>query len=274
MMIVFFLGIGASAILTGFAETPLQIAVCLFLIGVFASIYHPVGIAMVVEGREKTGMALGINGVWGNMGVAGAALVAGGLIDLSGWRAAFVVPGAVAVATGLCYAVFCQFENRAKTVAAKKKPAVETRSYDRAVLIRIFTIVALSTMLGSLIFQATTISLPKVFDERLTSMASTTTGIGILAAVVFSVAAFAQILVGWLIDRKSLRTVFCVIAGLQAPLYHVAVSLTGAPLFFVAMTFMLLVFGQIPINDALLARITKTEYRSRIFAVKIGREHV
>src|SRR3546814_4123742 len=86
-------------------------------------------------------------------------------------------------------------------------------------------------MLGSLIFQATTISLPKVFDERLTSMASTTTGIGILAAVVFSVAAFAQILVGWLIDRKSLRTVFCVIAGLQAPLYLVAVSLTGAPLF-------------------------------------------
>src|SRR3546814_288323 len=123
-------------------------------------------------------------------------------------------------------------------------------------------------MLGSLIFQATTISLPKVFDERLTSMASTTTGIGILAAIVFSVAAFAQILVGWLIDRKSLRTVFCVIAGLQVPLYVVAVSLTGAPLFFVAMAFMLLVFGQIPINDALLARITKTEYRSRIFAVR------
>src|SRR3546814_4467153 len=63
MMIVFFLGIGASAILTGFAETTLQIDVCMFLIGVFASIYHQVGIAMVVEGRETTGMALGINGV-------------------------------------------------------------------------------------------------------------------------------------------------------------------------------------------------------------------
>src|SRR3546814_17247235 len=102
-------------------------------------------------------------------------------------------------------------------------------------------------------------SLPKVCDERLTSMASTTTGIGILAAVVFSVAAFAQILVGWLIDRKSLRTAFCVIAGLQAPLYLVAVSLTGAPLFFVAMTFMLLVFGQIPINDAQTGRASCRE---------------
>ena len=68
MMVVFFIGIGACAILSGFANTPIQMAICLTLVGVFASIYHPVGLAMVVQGLEKTGIPLAINGIWGNMG--------------------------------------------------------------------------------------------------------------------------------------------------------------------------------------------------------------
>src|SRR3546814_6686874 len=77
------IGIGAASILAGFAETPLQLGACLLLVGAFASIYHPVGIAMVVHGRQKTGMPLAVNGVFGNLGVASAALVAGFLIDRS-----------------------------------------------------------------------------------------------------------------------------------------------------------------------------------------------
>jgi len=93
MMTIFFVGIGLSTILTAVAQTPLQIGIALFMIGVFAAIYHPVGIAMVVHGREKTGVPIAINGVFGNMGVAAAALVTGFLIDTTGWRMAFVVPG-------------------------------------------------------------------------------------------------------------------------------------------------------------------------------------
>ncbi len=76
MMAVFFIGIGGASVLTGFARTPFEIGAGLLAIGVFASIYHPVGIALLVEGREKVGRVLGINGVFGNMGVAGAALIA------------------------------------------------------------------------------------------------------------------------------------------------------------------------------------------------------
>ena len=94
MMTVFFLGIGACAIATGFADTPLEIGAGLLAIGVFAAIYHPVGLAMVVEGRGRTGIPIAVNGIYGNMGVALAALVTGVLIDLVGWRAAFFVPGA------------------------------------------------------------------------------------------------------------------------------------------------------------------------------------
>ena len=100
MMIIFFVGIGASSIATALADSPTEIAVGLFAMGVFAAIYHPVGLAMVVHGRRKTGLPLAINGVFGNLGIAVAALLTGYLIDAGDWRNAFVVPGAVSVGLG------------------------------------------------------------------------------------------------------------------------------------------------------------------------------
>ena len=92
MMVVFFLGIGASLFLTGFAQSSWQIGVGLFVTGMFAAIYHPVGIAMLVAAPEKMGRALGWNGLWGNLGLAAAALVSGALMDTFGWRASGTGP--------------------------------------------------------------------------------------------------------------------------------------------------------------------------------------
>jgi len=44
MMVVFFFGLGTGAILTGLMSTPLGIGIGLAVMGLFASIYHPVGI--------------------------------------------------------------------------------------------------------------------------------------------------------------------------------------------------------------------------------------
>ncbi|MCH8884794.1 MAG: MFS transporter, partial [SAR324 cluster bacterium] len=103
MMALFFIGIGLSAIVTGLASSPLEIAVGLGLVGLFASIYHPVGVAWLVGVARRRGRALGINGVFGNLGVASAAMVAGGLSTLVHWRAAFIVPGAFSVVAGLVF---------------------------------------------------------------------------------------------------------------------------------------------------------------------------
>jgi len=271
MMIVFFSGLGVTAILTGMAETPLQIGAGLFFIGVFASIYHPVGITMVVEtNRERTGMALGINGVWGNMGVAFAAIMTGALIDTAGWRAAFFVPGVAALATGLVYAIFCARNGGAKKIAApvSAKPEAAKLVLDRRTLIRVFAIIALTTTLGSLIFQAITVSLPKVLEERLVDVAQSATEIGAWAFLVLAVASLAQILIGHLVDRYSIKWVFAVVALLQVPAFVVFIGITGVPVLVISLVFMLLVFGQIPINDALLSRITTSQYRSRIYGVK------
>ena len=105
MMSVFFVGIGFASIATAFARTPLEIGIGLFVVGVFAAIYHPVGLAIVVEKWKNTGMRIAVNGVWGNLGVASAALLTGYFIDHGGWRIAFIVPGIVSILIGIAYTV-------------------------------------------------------------------------------------------------------------------------------------------------------------------------
>ena len=272
MMIIFFFGIGASSIATALAGSPLEIAAGLFAIGVFAAIYHPVGLAMVVHGRTKTGMPLAINGVFGNLGVAAAALLTGYLIDTGNWRNAFVLPGVVSIGLGVAYAAFVWSgrASRASGAAAAKKaaPGGGASSIDRATFVRVLSIIVFTTAIGGLIFQSTTFALPKIFDERLAEIAASATAVGGYAFLVFAVAALAQLVVGYLVDRHSVRTVFGFVACLQAVFFAIMYQLTGVPALIVAIAFMLVVFGQIPINDVLVGRITRSEWRSRVYALR------
>ena len=273
MMIIFFIGIGASSIATALATAPIEIALGLFAIGVFAAIYHPVGLAMVVHGRKKTGVPLAINGVFGNLGVAAAALLAGYLIDTGGWRNAFVLPGAISIGIGVAYAVFVWTGREGRRTGgtgavATGKAKAGASSIERATFMRVLSIIVFTTAIGGLIFQSTTFALPKIFDERLGELAESATAVGGYAFVVFAIAALAQLVVGYLVDHHSVRTVFAFVAGLQAVFFTIMYQLTGVAALVVAVAFMLVVFGQIPINDVLVGRITKSEWRSRVYALR------
>jgi MFS family permease len=263
MMVVFFFGIGTASILTGLADGPVQIALGLTLVGVFAAIYHPVGIAMLVANRHSVGRVLGVNGVFGNVGVAFSALTAGALADTLGWRAAFIVPGAVAVAVG---AAFARHAREAPRGAPQRK--AEGFRISRADLARVFAILTVATACGGVVFNATTVSMPKVFDERLSAVTNSTLGIGMLVCGVYLIAAMAQLCVGWWLDRRSLKSVFVPVVALQVPLLLLAGVAENQLLLLVAVAMMFFVFGQIPINDAMIARYTAEEWRARAYAVR------
>ena len=273
MIVIFFIGTGAGSILTALADSPVEIALALLVMGVFAAIYHPVGIAMVIQGRRKTGIPIAINGVFGNLGVAAAALLTGYLIDTGGWRNAFVWPGAGSIALGAAYAAFVWTGrwSRAAGLAdatADSRPAADIVSIGRPTFVRVLCIIVFTTAIGGLIFQSTTFALPKIFDERLHGIAGSATAVGGYAFMVFAIAAMAQLVVGYLVDRYSVRTVFAFVGGLQAALFAIMYQLTGLGALVVAVAFMLVVFGQIPINDVLIGRITKSEWRSRVFSLR------
>jgi len=267
MIVIFFIGIGASSILAGFAQSPLQLALGLALIGIFAAIYHPVGLAMVVHDRERTGVPLAINGVFGNLGVASAALLTGFLIDTAGWRSAFFVPGVVSMLLGFGYWLFVRTEP-ADPRASEKSARPGSLPAKRHILLRVFAIIFFTTAIGGLIFQSTTFALPKIFDERLGALASSATEVGWYAFLVFALAAGAQLLIGYLVDRHSLRAIFAGVALLQAIFFFAMTRLDGIAALLVAIAFMFAVFGQIPINDVLVGRMTRSEWRSRAYALR------
>ena len=272
MISLFFIGIGISSIATGFAREPIEIGIGLTFIGVFAAIYHPVGLAMVVQGRDKTGIPIAINGVFGNMGVASAALITGALIDILDWQAAFFLPGAISIVIGFGYFAFTRSSRIDAGNLPQSKRTGSTQSNATSIelkkWIRIFAIVCFTTALGGLIFQSTTFALPKILDDRLAELAGSATAVGWYAFLVFSVAAFAQLVVGYLIDRHSIRKVFIAIALLQATFLGLMTQLDQWWSVVGAIAFMLAVFGQIPINDVLIGRISRNEWRSRAYAAR------
>ncbi|MBM3490098.1 MAG: MFS transporter [Alphaproteobacteria bacterium] len=263
MMVVFFVGIGLATMLVGLAQSPWQVAVGLTLVGLFAAIYHPVGIAMLVAGRDKVGTTLGVNGVWGNLGVAAAALSAGALGDFLGWRWAFVIPGAAAVAAGIAFAWLVPKPDR-----DLKRRSAPPAKLTREVFLRVFAVLVVATVCGGVIFNATTIAMPKVFDERLSALTNSAFGVGLLVSLVYVLAAMAQLIVGRLIDQHALRPVFVGISALQAPFLLLAAGLSDWAMLLAAIGMMFAVFGQIPINDAIIAKYTVEEWRARVYALR------
>ncbi|MBI4083891.1 MAG: MFS transporter, partial [Candidatus Lambdaproteobacteria bacterium] len=273
MLTVFFVGIGAASVLTGLAPSPWALAAGLTAIGLFASIYHPVGTALVVQGSQGVGKLIGINGVAGNLGVAAAALTAGALTDLVHWRAAFIVPGALAIATGIGYALWAPRvaePHRVGNAGAAQTGAGSSagRPVLSPELVRAFAVLAIASACGGFIFNASLVALPKLFAVRLGDLATTTFGVGGLVSLVYAFGAIAQMLVGPLLDRHPMHRVMLIAALAQVPFLLAVTALANLSLLFAAGLMMFAIFGSVPVTDMLVARYSREHWRARVYALK------
>lgn len=262
MMVVFLVGTGLATMACALADGPVSLAVGLTVMGVFGSIYHPVGNAMLVAHGQGMGRTLGVNGLWGNMGLAAAAVLAGGLMQVWGWRAAFVVPGVVSVAAGIAYAIMVRDPGPATTAPARHVMG------GRGDMVRLFVVLMASTAVGSLIFNAAVVSMPKIIQERLPQLADSAAGIGGVVSAIYALAAVAQLITGPLIDRYSLRRVLFAVAVVQPPLLLAAAYAWGWSMAAVATAALFAVFGQIPVNEAMVGRYIADSWRSRVYALR------
>ena len=263
MMTVFFIGVGAAALLVATSTTPAMLAACVTLLGLFAAIYHPVGTAMLVANAGKLGRTIGVNGVWGNMGVAAAAITAGALTQYLGWRWAFVVPGVASIVIGVIFHLTIPDQAPQKRAASRG-----SASLPRSVIMHAFSVLVLVAAAGSVVFQAITNSMPKVFDERLSLLAGSPFWIGVLAAAVYVIGAMAQLIVGHFVDRHPLRTVFLPLSLIQGPCLLLAAWAQDWTMLALAVAITFGIFGQVTINDAMVARYTDQAWRARAYAFR------
>ncbi len=265
MLTVFFVGIGLASILTGFAQSLLQIGLGLALIGIFASIYHPVGIAMVIEGGGKVGWRLGVNGLWGNMGVAAAPLVTGLILVQFDWRMAFIIPGSVSILIGLGFLGFVRsVDVRAPDATRQEKELIGFAPGWQRALVSL----ALVTAAGGFVFGAMTFLIPRLFEVRMQGITADIAVTGTLASIIYAVAAFAQLVVGRAIDKRSIKNVLIFIAAGQPLLLFLMAMQTDYALFAVSLLAMGFVFGQIPITDAVLSQYVPDQWRAKVLSIK------
>ncbi len=263
MMVVFFIGIGVSMIAVGLVQSPLALGGALLSIGLFASIYHPVGTAMIVSYADRLGREMGLNGVWGNLGVASSALVTGVIGQYLGWRWAFIVPGIFTILIGIAFMRTVVHEDRSGARQAAAQARVAKEDMWRVILALLIVVIAISTT-----FNAVTVALPKLFAERLSGLTQSPALLGAIAAGVYVFGAMTQYTIGKLLDRHSLKTVSLPLSFALAPFLYLAAELSNLPLIVAAIGIVMGAFGQVTVNDAMVGKYTSEEWRSRAYAVR------
>ncbi|MBT4689771.1 MAG: MFS transporter, partial [Rhodospirillaceae bacterium] len=234
-------------------------------IGTFSAIYHPVGVPWLIKHSRNHGRALGLNGVFGSGGTAIAALVAGALADLWGWRAAFMLPGLLCIATGIAFIIAIRLDFIVEG-EGEASPAPSSARSDRA---RAFALLAITVMCSGLIYQLTAYALPKIFAERLFDFAGQSVlGIGGFVSLVYLVSSFSQLLGGELADRLPRKLVYAACQLLQVPIFALAYLILGPALIPLAAVMISMNLMAQPAENSLLAHYTPLSWRGKVFGVK------
>ena len=263
MMVLFYFGCGASLVAAAFAPNLVMLALALFALGVFAAIYHPVGMAMLIEASRARGRTLAFNGVCGNLGAALAAGITAVLASTLSWRGAFLVPAGLCVATGAAYLWLVADDGR-HVGTRKSVPEVALPRALAILMLVLFIIVALA---AGITFNTMSVSLPKIVDERLGKDVPLIM-VGGLATAVFLCGALAQLAVGRLVEWVAPHVVFAIVAVLAFLGVLWAAYATGPALMAALALTMAAIYGQVTVNDMVIARYTADRWRGRIYAVR------
>jgi MFS family permease len=262
LLAVFFLGYGLSCLGVASSGSRTAFAVWLLVLGVASAIYHPVGSTMLVTHARRLGRDLGINGVWGNLGAASASGVTALVAAALGWRAAFVLPGLVCLAAGAAFLALVPGDGEGSAQKAGGAPLVPV-----ARPLALLAVFGMAVVAGGMTFNVTTIALPKVLDERL-GLDLPLVLTGSLATLVFGFGALTQLLMGRLVDRFSLPTIFVGLAALQPLGLGLAAAAGGLPLVAGLVLITAAIYGQVVVNDAMVARYVPPRHRAKAFSVR------
>jgi len=263
MLVIFFIGMGLALLGTALIQTPLQLGIALFAVGIIASIYHPVGMAMLTSYSEKLGRELGINGVYGNLGVASSAVITGLICEYLGWRWAFVLPGIITIGIGIIFMKTIHHEKITKKSLGMGSARVSKNVMALVVVSLVLTIIASSTT-----FNAITVALPKLFQERLAEITQNTALLGLIASAVYVFGALAQYTIGNLLDKYPLKKIFIPLAIFLVAMLYIAAETSGFLLILISIGIVISIFGQVTVNDTMVGKYTSDEWRARAFAVR------
>ncbi|QEX22762.1 MFS transporter [Hypericibacter adhaerens] len=267
LMTIFFLGCGGAAILAGLADGPASLTLALMVLGLFASIYHPVGSSLAIRNAVNQGKVMGWVGVCGSLGVAAASPVAGAMTAWSGWRSAFILPGAVALLLGLAL----PFLRRAGWLVERSHDLVERPAPTGATLRRAAITLCVTMLLFSVIYAAFTTALPKWLEGTLpVAGRAGILDLTLVIGAIYLVGSLGQIVGGWLVDHGSAKWAYSISFFLKALLLAGAVFAERWETVALAAAVAFLFDIGSPSESVLLARYAPQRRRGLIYGIRHG----
>ncbi len=264
MMAIFYFGTGAGLLVAGMAQSPLVLTLALAFMGACAAIYHPIGTAMLVEAAgDKVGRAMGVNGAFGNIGVACAPVCTALLAAKLGWHVAFLLPGAVCIGIGLLWLREPAFDMTKAAGPQKPFPPIPPAVVRRAVVV-LMSIAAVS----GLVFNAFSLLLPKLMEERLATSPDLLPVVGMLAFLATLCGGLTQFTVGRMIDRHTLKGVFMPLALVQMPCMVALAFVQGWLVLPLAGIMAASIFGQVTVNETMTARYIAPALRAKLYSIR------
>jgi MFS family permease len=270
------IGVGAMGLgllLTGLFPTREVIPPSLMLVGLGASVYHPVGMALISTTVRRRGYALGINGVFGNMGIAAAPFITGILTWLFSWELAFVILGVSTLAVTLLLSLI--------RIDETHHPVHSTRPSGDGDHVKYFIIMCVALIMGGLSYRGNTVLLPAYLEMNTTffrniidsltfirTQGTATLAATVLTSLVFLMGIFGQLVGGKVADRYDLRYAYLGVHAAAVPFLLAMAFTTDFLLAFCAGMYVVFSLGMQPIENSLVAALTPARWRSTGFAIK------
>ncbi len=273
MMTVFFLGIGLASIIAGFVADSAEMGLALALLGGFGAIYHPVALAWVsmTAPPDARGRLMGILGIAGSIGVACAAVIAGGLAEVAGWRMAMILPGIVTIIAGLAL-LFCLLTGR--VAASNHQPGQEAAQSAAAEAARIpwgvLIVLAITFMLGSIAYTAYSTALPKWLSDMLLLDSTRAAQLGLIVGATMLMGSAGQLIGGRLADQMPMKTLYVATFLVKLPLMLLAAWFGGVWVLLIAVFIGFMFDFSAPVENLLLARYSSGKRRGLAFGLKFA----
>jgi len=220
---------------------------------------------MLLQGAQRPGWVIGVNGFAGNLGVALSAVVTGYLVKQFGWRMAFALPGIFSVVCGIAFSLTA---NEESTPPARRKAT--QAELPTALLARVFLVMTLAATSGSLLFTFSTNGNYELLHERFAAISRDPARLGLLLAAIYGVASLAQLVVGKLFDRFELKAFYLTVLAFQVPFLVLAANAEGWALYLLQLLFMIAIFGAIPFTDGMIVRFVDDRMRSRVAGMRLA----
>jgi len=252
---------GLAAVFVGLSPNVWVLAVALAALGLAIGLYHPAGISLIAQGVRQRGMALGLHGVAGNLGIAATPLLAVTLADAFSWRAAyFLLAGLAVVMAVVLRVVTVADEQRPPTPeVARNEPASQQSG---SVFLWPLILVYAAFVLNGFVYSAARTFLPThIRLKGYEDLAATMTTVALLTG------ALGQYVGGSLTQRYRLERLAPIMPVLVVPALVLMGTTHQALLVVAAAAFVMFSFGGQPVFTSLIADYTPPRLLGRSYGI-------